>query len=62
MAKLVLREYTVKSERVRSSVDIALVSDWHERRAVDVLNLLKQEKPDLIAVAGDTLERFDNTV
>ncbi|MER2081524.1 MAG: metallophosphoesterase [Ruminococcus sp.] len=62
MAKLVLREYTVKSERVRSSVDIALVSDLHERRAVDVLNLLKQEKPDLIAVAGDTLERFDNTV
>ena len=29
MAKLVLREYTVKSERVRSSVDIALVSDLH---------------------------------
>ena len=48
----------VKGARLGSPLNIALVSDLHERRADDVLGLLLNEKPDLIAVAGDTLERY----
>ena len=62
MAKAVMTEYTVASERVRSPLKIALVSDLHERRAVDILNLLREAKPDMIAVAGDTFERYDTDV
>ena len=41
---------------------IALISDLHERKADEVLGLLKNSAPDLIAVAGDTFERrsFDD--
>ena len=62
MAKAVLTEYTVKSERVRSPLRIALVADLHERRAVDIINLLREAEPDLIAVAGDTFERHEENV
>ena len=41
MSKAVLTEYTVASERVRSPLKIALVSDLHERRALDILSMLK---------------------
>ena len=58
MSKPVVTEYDVISERVRSPLKIALVADLHEHRAVDILNLLRAQKPDLIAVAGDTLERY----
>ena len=62
MAKAVLTEYTVRSERVRSPLKIALVSDLHEQRAMDILALLRKANPDLIAVAGDTFERYDKNV
>lgn len=62
MSKAVLTEYTVPSERVRSPLTIALVADLHERRALDILNLLKEAKPDMIAFAGDTFERYDKNV
>ena len=62
MSKAVLTEYTVASERVRSPLKIALVSDLHERRALDILSMLKASKPDMIAVAGDTFERFNTSV
>ena len=62
MAKAVLTEYTVKSERVRSPLKIALVADLHEQRAVDIVNLLRKAEPDLIAVAGDTFERYGENV
>ena len=41
-------------------IRIAHVSDLHARRAEDILALLHAEKPDLIVVTGDTLERYDN--
>lgn len=60
MAKqAVTTEYTVSSDKVKSALRIALAADIHERKQGDVLELLKQAKPDLIAVAGDTMERFD---
>lgn len=36
---------------------IALVTDLHEYDPEPVLEILRDEKPDVIAVAGDTLER-----
>ncbi|MBR1483543.1 MAG: metallophosphoesterase [Ruminococcus sp.] len=58
MAKSVTTTYTIHSERLRSPLKIALIADLHERRAVDILNRLRAAQPDLIAVAGDTLERY----
>ena len=60
MSKPVVTEYEVLSEHVRKPFRIALVADLHERRAVDILNLLRAQNPDLILVAGDTLERYSN--
>ena len=36
---------------------IALVTDLHEYDPESVLEILREVKPDVIAVAGDTLER-----
>lgn len=58
MAKLIQTEYEIQSARVRSPLKIALVTDLHERRAYDIVNCLRQVQPDLIAVAGDTFERY----
>lgn len=59
MAKpAVLTEYTLPAPKLRHGLKIALVSDLHERRADDILALLRAAKPDFIAVTGDTLERY----
>lgn len=42
------------------SLTIALVADLHERNPETVLEILKDAKPDVIAVAGDTLERYEH--
>lgn len=55
----VLTEYTVRTDRLRRPLAVALVSDLHERKADDIAALLEQARPDLIAVAGDTFERFN---
>lgn len=55
----VLTEYTITFDRLRQPFTVALVSDLHERNADDIAVLLEQAHPDLIAVAGDTFERFD---
>lgn len=56
----VLTEYTIfaDAEKLCSPLKIALVSDLHERNADDILKMLELQKPELIAVAGDTLERY----
>jgi predicted MPP superfamily phosphohydrolase len=57
----ILTQYTVTTEYpMDAPIRIAHVSDLHERRAFDVLDLLRSVKPDLIVVTGDTLERYDN--
>lgn len=63
--KAVITEYNIKSSKLNKPLTIAHVSDLHERNGDEFLELLKQVKPDLIAVSGDTLERFhiaENTV
>ena len=47
-------EYTLPS-KVRCT--IGLVSDLHEQDPDDVLQILRETRPDVIAVTGDTLER-----
>ena len=54
----VLTEYEVKSNKIKQHVKIGLISDLHERRSDDIFELLKSASPDMIAIAGDTLERF----
>lgn len=44
----------------RMSLTIALVTDLHERNPADVLKILRDAGPDVIAVAGDTLERHEH--
>jgi hypothetical protein len=57
----ILTHYTVTTEYpMDEAIRIAHVSDLHERRAFDVLDLLRTINPDLIVVTGDTLERYDN--
>lgn len=38
---------------------IALAADLHERNPDELLRLLRSEKPDVICIPGDTLERFE---
>ena len=47
-------EYEIASPVNRT---IALVTDLHEFDSEPVLEILREAKPDVIAVAGDTLER-----
>lgn len=42
-----------------TSLAIALVTDLHEHNPKPVLEILRDVKPDVIAVAGDTLERHE---
>ena len=61
MAKnAVLTEYRLTVPQLRQPLTIAQVSDLHERDAADILALLQTVQPDLIAVTGDSFERFKN--
>ena len=61
MKRPVVTRYEIKTEYpIPAPIRIAHVSDLHERHAEDILDLLRQEAPDFIAVTGDTLERYDN--
>lgn len=52
----VLTEYRVYAD-LPAKLTLGLVSDLHECNPGEVLALLRQGKPDLILVAGDTFER-----
>lgn len=56
----VLTEYSLSFPKLNQPFTIAHVSDLHERRSDDILALLRQAKPDIIAVTGDTFESFEN--
>lgn len=58
--KAVLTEYDIAVSGIQRPLRVALVSDVHERKTEDILALLQQTKPDIITVAGDTFERFDD--
>ena len=57
MSKAVLTEYELRASGLTLPLKVALVADLHERPADDILKLLQNAKPDLLAIAGDTLER-----
>ena len=54
----VLTEYRIFASEISAPVTIALAADVHERPADDIIEIIRKSKPDLIAVAGDTLERY----
>lgn len=56
----VLTEYRITTH-LPYSLKLGLVSDLHESDPEDALILLKKEAPDLIMIAGDTLERHGGT-
>lgn len=51
---MITTEYTIPAG-IRCS--IGLVTDLHETEPTQLLELLRQAKPDMIAICGDTLER-----
>ena len=63
--KLITSRYDITLKNLDSSVSdssclrMALVTDLHDRDPRRLLRLLKEEMPDLILVAGDTLERHE---
>ncbi len=59
-ANAVITEYTVTTVYDFSRIRIAQISDLHSRKADDILDLLRDCAPDIIAVTGDTFERYDN--
>ena len=56
--KPVITEYEITSPKIKETMTIAHVSDIHERNMDDIIVLLKTVKPDMIAVSGDTFERY----
>lgn len=56
--KFILTKYYVPAN-LPKDITLALVTDLHEREPGNVLDLLKQSKPDMIMVVGDTFERHD---
>ena len=61
MRRPVLTEYHITTEYpIERPVRIAQVSDLHERKAADIMELLRAAEPDIIVVTGDTYERYDN--
>lgn len=55
--RFMISEYDVPTAKPVPAMTLALVSDLHEHDPEPVLDLLRQAKPDIICVAGDTLER-----
>ena len=61
MTRPIVTEYHITTEYpLAEPIRIAHVSDLHERGASDILELLRDAQPDIIAVTGDTYERYDN--
>lgn len=61
MSKVIVTAYDVTTGyHLSRQVRIAHVSDLHERRCTDILAAVRDARPDLIVITGDTLERYDN--
>lgn len=59
-------EYTISDEKIEKSIRVALVADLHNHEYgeynVELLNLIRTGRPDIIAVVGDiVLKNSDNT-
>lgn len=61
MAKAVITRYNIDTGlKLKDPISIAHISDIHERNCDYLLPMLKEQRPDLIFITGDTLERYDN--
>lgn len=58
---MILTRYDLTSESSQDQrpIKMALVADLHERPYEHILDMLREEKPDVILLSGDTLERKD---
>lgn len=52
---MIITEYRVPG---KVNLNVALVTDLHERDPEELLKLLRSMEPDAVCVAGDTFERF----
>lgn len=59
--KIIITTYNIKTN-ISQNIRIALISDVHDRCPDGALSILHQQKPDLILVAGDLMERHDPAV
>lgn len=60
-SKIITTTYNIPAQ-IFGSIRIALISDVHDRCPDAALSILRQQKPDLILVAGDLMERHDPAV
>lgn len=60
--KITKSEYTVESDRVKSEIKIAVVSDLHNMNFLNdnkgVVKKIQSEEPDIIAVVGDMIDEY----
>ena len=54
-------EYKIHNEKIENGKRFALVSDLHAGRPDNVIEILKQENPDYILIAGDIFECLDGS-
>ena len=54
-------EYNLKSDRIEKKIKIVLISDLHNKEYgtdnSELVNKIKEQQPDFIAVAGDMVTR-----
>lgn len=59
---IIKSEYTIESDRVKSEIKIAVVSDLHNMNFFNnnkgVVKKIKSEEPDIIAVVGDMIDEY----
>ncbi len=60
--KITKSEYTVESDRVKSEIKIAVISDLHNMNFLNdnkgVVKKIQSEEPDIIAVVGDMIDEY----
>ena len=52
-------ELRIKSDKIKKKLKIAHVSDLHSCEYKEILELIKNENPDFVAVTGDFSERYN---
>ena len=62
--KLQVTKYSLKSNRIKKKLKIIQISDFHNERNKwlhrQIVDTIKREKPDLIVITGDLIDKDDN--
>ena len=57
---MIITKYNINTNlNISKDLNLALISDLHENNPNDIIENLKEIKPDIICIAGDTFERQD---